>query len=461
MLQRQRDLFLLAVHAQDVHFKLLVDVDTLAGVGDARPVHVGNVQQAVDAAEVHEGAELGDVLDGAGADLPLLNLGQELRLHLGASILQQLPAADDDVAACLVDLEDLALNGFADEVADVRRTANVHLTGGQKDIGADVDEQTALDLAGDGSGDDVALLVLGDNRFPLGLTLGLAVGQDDGSRFVLGRFEQQGNLVAGTGRHDLTGVLVIPLAQLDGALALVADVQPDLVAGDAQHAAGDDAVFLEVLGIGGQPVLRPLHEDGLQLLLEQVVGEVILAEQVAVYHLVNSSLVLCRTSLLVGKLPPGQRMYVGPGEGQGQSDSQFRQAGGGRLAGQLAAKGVAADARDADQQGFPRGPQRTGQEGQPHHRTDLQGADRPAQLDVLDAFAAPHVLDVLNRHLRGHVCSFPRTRVAAEVRQAGPRPAALSQLLKRRGGATAGTSTRSRTKKPVLLSTLMSARSEE
>ena len=36
---------------------------------DAAPAHVGDVQQAVDAAEVDERAELGDVLDHALAEL--------------------------------------------------------------------------------------------------------------------------------------------------------------------------------------------------------------------------------------------------------------------------------------------------------------------------------------------------------------------------------------------------------
>ena len=43
--------------------------DHLAGMADALPAHVGDVQQAVDAAQVDERAEVGDVLDHALADL--------------------------------------------------------------------------------------------------------------------------------------------------------------------------------------------------------------------------------------------------------------------------------------------------------------------------------------------------------------------------------------------------------
>ena len=83
LLEAQGDLLLLLVHVEDVDLELLVDLDHLVRVGDAAPAHVGDVQQAVDAAQVDEGAELGDVLDDALADLARLDLGEQLVLHLG------------------------------------------------------------------------------------------------------------------------------------------------------------------------------------------------------------------------------------------------------------------------------------------------------------------------------------------------------------------------------------------
>src|SRR5207237_649729 len=128
------------------------------GIGDAAPTHVGDMQEAVDAAQIDEGAELGDVLDDALAHLMRLDLAQELFLHLGALILNQLAAADHDVAAGLVDLEDFAVDGATDVVGDVRRPADVHLAGRQEYVDADVDQQAALDLARHLTGNDVALL---------------------------------------------------------------------------------------------------------------------------------------------------------------------------------------------------------------------------------------------------------------------------------------------------------------
>ena len=181
LLEAEGDFFLVLVHGDDVDLELLVDLDDLVRVADAAPAHVGDVQQAVDAAQIDEGAELGDVLDDALAGLARLDLGQKFLFHLDALIFEELAPADDDVAAGLVDLEDFAFDGLADVLADVRRPADIDLAGGQEDVDADVDEQAALDLAGDGAGDHVAFLVLLDDLFPFLLALGLAIAEDDGA----------------------------------------------------------------------------------------------------------------------------------------------------------------------------------------------------------------------------------------------------------------------------------------
>src|SRR5205807_939276 len=112
------------------------------------------------------------------ADLTWLDLGQQLLAQGPALVLDQLATADEDVAAGLVDLEDLARDGLAEVVGDVRRPAGVHLAGRQEGVDADVDEQAALDLAGDRALDGVALLVPGDDRLPLLLPPRLEVAQD-------------------------------------------------------------------------------------------------------------------------------------------------------------------------------------------------------------------------------------------------------------------------------------------
>ena len=69
LLEAQGDFFFFLVHVEDDHFDFLVKLDHVAGVVDAAPGHVGDVEQAIDAAQVDERAEVGDVLDGALAGL--------------------------------------------------------------------------------------------------------------------------------------------------------------------------------------------------------------------------------------------------------------------------------------------------------------------------------------------------------------------------------------------------------
>src|SRR5262249_125212 len=91
LLQAERDALAVLVDAPDAHLDLLVELDHLARVVDAAPRHVRDVEQAVDAAEVDEHAEVGDVLDDALADLAVLDVGEQRLLLLLALLLEQLP----------------------------------------------------------------------------------------------------------------------------------------------------------------------------------------------------------------------------------------------------------------------------------------------------------------------------------------------------------------------------------
>ncbi len=64
-------------------------LNTSLGVIDATPGHVGDVEQAVDAAEVDERAVLGEVLDRAGDDHALFQGLQGLLLELVALALER------------------------------------------------------------------------------------------------------------------------------------------------------------------------------------------------------------------------------------------------------------------------------------------------------------------------------------------------------------------------------------
>ncbi len=129
---------------------LLADLQRLGRVVDAAPRDVGDVQQAVDAAEIDEGAVVGDVLDHAVEDLAFLQAGDQLGALLGAGLFEHGAAGHDDVAARAVHLEDLERLRRAHQRADVAHRADVDLAAGQERHGAaEVDREAALDPAED------------------------------------------------------------------------------------------------------------------------------------------------------------------------------------------------------------------------------------------------------------------------------------------------------------------------
>src|SRR6476646_8435876 len=114
---------------------------------DAAPRHVGDVEQAVDATEVDECTEVGDVLDDALPHLILLELLHQLFALAGTLVLEDHSTRDDDVAATLVQLDDLELELLTQQLVDVRNATQRDLRTRQERVDAhQVDDDTALDL---------------------------------------------------------------------------------------------------------------------------------------------------------------------------------------------------------------------------------------------------------------------------------------------------------------------------
>jgi hypothetical protein len=66
LLEAEGDLFGLGVNFEDFELKFLTDGEDIFGFGDARVGNVGDVEQAVDAAEVNESAVRHEGADCAG-----------------------------------------------------------------------------------------------------------------------------------------------------------------------------------------------------------------------------------------------------------------------------------------------------------------------------------------------------------------------------------------------------------
>ena len=119
-------------------------------------------------------------LTDTGANLTCLQFFEQFLLAVLTFFFDQRAAADHDVAALLVDLQNFTLHNAANEVGDIRWTSHIDLAGRQEDRHPNIDEQASLDFSRASTGNDVVLFDVLDNTFPV----------QDGIRFPLAERNQ-------------------------------------------------------------------------------------------------------------------------------------------------------------------------------------------------------------------------------------------------------------------------------
>jgi hypothetical protein len=197
LLHAEADALGLGVDLDDLDLDRLADGQDVGGMVDALPRDVGDMQQAVDAAEIDEGAVIGDVLDHAVDDLALGQVLHQFRALLGAGLFHDGPARHHDVAAALVHLEDLEGLGHVEQRGDVADRANVDLAAGQERHGAaEIDREAALDAPEDHALGALAALIRGFQPRPGLLAPRLLARQHGLAQRVLDALEIDLDLVA-------------------------------------------------------------------------------------------------------------------------------------------------------------------------------------------------------------------------------------------------------------------------
>ncbi len=157
LLHAERDAVGFLVDADDLNLDRLTDVQDFRRMVDAAPCHVGDVQQAVDAAEVNERTVIGDVLDDAFNNLTLFEVLDDFRTLFGTRLFENRAARDNDVAAALVHLEDFEGLRVVHERRDVADRTDVDLrTRKEGNSAVEIDGETTLDLVEDDAFDAFA-----------------------------------------------------------------------------------------------------------------------------------------------------------------------------------------------------------------------------------------------------------------------------------------------------------------
>src|SRR5947209_3018211 len=147
LLHAERDAVSLVVDLDDLDLHLLADIEHFGRMVDAAPGDVGDVQQAVDAAEIDEGAIFGDILHHAVDDLALFQVLHQLLALFGAGFFQHGAARYDDVAAAAIHFQDLKRLRLIHQRGNVANRPNIDLAARQKRHRAvEIDGEAALDL---------------------------------------------------------------------------------------------------------------------------------------------------------------------------------------------------------------------------------------------------------------------------------------------------------------------------
>src|SRR4029077_16076540 len=119
---------------------------------------IGDVQEAVDAAEINERTVIGDVLDHAVDDLTFFEVLPQFLALLGAGLFENRAARHHDVAAAAIHLENLERLRIVHQRCNVADRADIDLRARQEgDRAVEIDSEAALDLIED---DAVHLLVV-------------------------------------------------------------------------------------------------------------------------------------------------------------------------------------------------------------------------------------------------------------------------------------------------------------
>ena len=215
---------------------------------DAPPSHVGDVQQAVDAAQVHEGAIVGEVLDHA-LHLQALLQALQQRLPFGAVLLiEHAPAGDHHIVALLVDLDDLEVHLLAFQLVGGMEGADVHQGAGQEgaDV-ADVHGEAALHPAADDAADRrLGLMDLLQHGPGFG-ALGLLPGQLGLPEAVVHGIH--GDLHGVADGHLQLAAIVQELGAGDDPFGFEPRMDGDPLIVDVHHHAGDDRAHLHLQGL--------------------------------------------------------------------------------------------------------------------------------------------------------------------------------------------------------------------
>src|SRR5262249_39680509 len=242
LLEAERDALLVFVELQNFDVDLVAHVDQVARMRQAAPRHGGNVQQAIDAAQVDESAVVGQVLDGAGKVCALVKLFQGLAALFGQNLVENGFARDHDVAALAVQLDDAHFNLLPFHGIEIVRRLHIHLRAGKKrNRAAQIYREPAFHPLHDASFDHALVVVGFFDRLHRLQTLGLQVRELGITLFRLAMLHHDSDLIPGLELGVALGVN--HFGERHHALGFAPDIDNEIAGGQFEHSAAENLVL--------------------------------------------------------------------------------------------------------------------------------------------------------------------------------------------------------------------------
>src|SRR5579859_925275 len=240
LLKTQRNAALLMVHFEYARFNRLADGEHVSGLVDPAPGNVTHVKQAVDLANIDEGAVVSQAAHHTVDGVAFLDFGVAAIAVGALFFFGHNPAIDDHVFIGNVELGDAATNLLPDQLFQIGCLTHPAARSRHEGAHADIDAQPALDGGGDGADDGGALVKCLFQLRPVCGPRDLAARQ---------RVIPALGIAALDGHHELvTGLDIFTGAEggeRQNAFNLVTDIEQNGVGGQL-----DDGAFQALRGSG-------------------------------------------------------------------------------------------------------------------------------------------------------------------------------------------------------------------
>ncbi len=240
----ERDALGFLVDLDDLDFDRLADFHHFGRVANAAPRHVGDVQQAVNAAEINERTVIGDVLDDAVTGFAFGQLADEFSALFGAAFFEDGAARDHDIAARTVHFQDCERLFLVHQRADIADRTDINLGTRQEGrSAAQIHSEATLDATDDGTVDRILLVEGLLEAVPALFAASLVAREDGVAEGVFDALEINFDIVA-----DFRGFRARAgeFAKRDATFGLEANIDNDIAILDGGNGAFDDLAFSQI-----------------------------------------------------------------------------------------------------------------------------------------------------------------------------------------------------------------------